>query len=386
MARDGIISLRLSTALLLLSLLLSISINFYLVDRFILSTPEPSAHAQLYTQPAATPSPQDSLHRQFLQLDFTAASQGLARLQQQNPEATSQLSQRWQLQTQRWQAERKLSLVNKLLRHFLNQFPDDLPWLLIRAEQLILTGNINSALEEYYQLLKRISDDEQERKLLERIHQRVAARLDILKAQQQWLKIIELVEPLLAYEPVYPPYLLALTQANLQRQDYDNAQQLLGQVPLTGEYRPLVHQLQVQIDLALSEDSNIDLHPMGEHYLIAGTINDDHDIRLIIDTGASTSVLSRAKFNEIRDWADPEFISEENVYTAGGVVNAPVYRFTSFRVNNLQVEDLIFVIIDLPDRRSDGLLGMNFLKQFHFQIDQQNDQLRISPRRNFTLP
>jgi predicted aspartyl protease len=80
----------------------------------------------------------------------------------------------------------------------------------------------------------------------------------------------------------------------------------------------------------------------------------------------------------------PTFIRNAKINTAGGVVDSPIYRFSSFAIGDYRIAEMQFVVMDLDNsgskKNGDGLLGMNFLKVFNFQIDQQNSRLILKPR------
>lgn len=99
----------------------------------------------------------------------------------------------------------------------------------------------------------------------------------------------------------------------------------------------------------------------------------------MIDTGASTTVISQEAFDALPRRVKREFIGNFTVNTANGPVDAPVYRFNTLRIGEYQVEDIAIVVLSLQNLGADGLLGMNFLNQFRFNIDQVNSQLILSP-------
>ena len=373
--------MKLTTFLLLMSLLLSVGINLYLLDRFVINPPAETGVGHASPTGSADNDPFPLLSHWFARQQFDRASHGLAALAEDAPADAARLRQRWQRQARQWLHKGQYSLVSKLLTPMIRQHPDELSWQLLRADLMAADGDPLLAMEAYYQLLNQISDRVLEGQIEDKAHKLANGQLAELAQQQRWRGIIDFAEPLLAYESDHMPYLLALAQAYLQLNDLERAQQWLAQADLDPAYQRQAQLLQQQVLQAQRTETSIQLEPAGEHYLIAATLNEQHDVNLLIDTGASTSVLSQAKFDELQAWQEAEFISEQEIFTAGGIVNAPIYRFSQFQIDDIQVADLYFVILDLPDRRSDGLLGMNFLKQFRFHIDQQNARLELSPRR-----
>ena len=65
--------------------------------------------------------------------------------------------------------------------------------------------------------------------------------------------------------------------------------------------------------------------------------------------------------------------------TANGTVRAPVYKLDSLSVGDWHVKHLEIGVLELAGISSaDGLLGMNFLNNFQFFIDQNEALLRLS--------
>ncbi|UAA40802.1 aspartyl protease family protein [Paraneptunicella aestuarii] len=64
-----------------------------------------------------------------------------------------------------------------------------------------------------------------------------------------------------------------------------------------------------------------------------------------------------------------------------GNLVAPVYRFSSLSIGNSYVDDIAIVVLPLENMDSDGLLGMNFLRAFRFEIDQAQDMLILAPNK-----
>jgi clan AA aspartic protease (TIGR02281 family) len=95
-------------------------------------------------------------------------------------------------------------------------------------------------------------------------------------------------------------------------------------------------------------------------------------VALLIDTGASITAISSDYFHDLSSHFKVNFLGRFNVNTAGGKVLAPMYQFTELKLNHATVKEISIMV--LPMRNMDnvnGLLGMNFLREFDFKIDQR---------------
>ena len=91
------------------------------------------------------------------------------------------------------------------------------------------------------------------------------------------------------------------------------------------------------------------------------------------------TTLSRAKFDSVNTSGEAVIQDRRVFRTASGVIMGTVYSVPElslgpYRLTNTQIAVLDFDI----DREIDGLLGMNILGQFRFQIDQENTRLLLS--------
>jgi predicted aspartyl protease len=60
------------------------------------------------------------------------------------------------------------------------------------------------------------------------------------------------------------------------------------------------------------------------------------------------------------------------VNTANGSLMATMYQFRDLQIGNRKVENIAVVILAMGGLdNADGLLGMNFLREFDFRIDQR---------------
>ncbi|MBC6414455.1 MAG: clan AA aspartic protease [Chromatiales bacterium] len=105
-------------------------------------------------------------------------------------------------------------------------------------------------------------------------------------------------------------------------------------------------------------------------YIIIATINDTIEAELLIDTGASLSVL-REKF--VDDVELP--IKDEEpltLTTASDTVEARTIKLDSFGIGDVKFADMAIGVTKMPDDfLPDGLLGMDYLSEFQFNLDQE---------------
>lgn len=123
----------------------------------------------------------------------------------------------------------------------------------------------------------------------------------------------------------------------------------------------------------------IPLKRVGPLFVVTIRVNGDHEAQLILDTGASHTVLSRGLAN--RAGLVSGALNGVTMNTVGGLVQAEVVRVNSIRVAEMEVTDSVATIFDLPDAPPDidGLLGLSFLGRFEVTLDAEKPQLLLSP-------
>lgn len=133
--------------------------------------------------------------------------------------------------------------------------------------------------------------------------------------------------------------------------------------------------------IAGSQDSVIPLEYLGGVWVAQVELNDFHEAKLIVDTGATFTTLSE-------DLAFDAGIQSDNVssrvtlFTAGGKVQAELGVARKIRVGNAGMNDVQVVIHTIPNLPDgiDGLLGLSFFDRFLVHLDHSNQQLHLSPR------
>ena len=119
----------------------------------------------------------------------------------------------------------------------------------------------------------------------------------------------------------------------------------------------------------------------GGSLIVPVTLNNQKSVNLILDTGATMTVLSTEVAIELGLTSDSES-QVATVNTAGGPVQVSLTRVESMGVNGAKAKNVVVAIHDLPDVQPgiDGLLGMSFLNNFLVILDSNQGQLQLRHR------
>lgn len=130
-----------------------------------------------------------------------------------------------------------------------------------------------------------------------------------------------------------------------------------------------------------SEDSVISLEHLGGVWVARVELNDFHEARLIVDTGATFTTISEDLAFDAGIRSDTAN-SPINLVTVGGRVQAELGVARRIRVGNTGRDDVRVVIHTIPNLPDgiDGLLGLSFFDRFLVRLDHSNQQLHLSPR------
>jgi clan AA aspartic protease (TIGR02281 family) len=128
-------------------------------------------------------------------------------------------------------------------------------------------------------------------------------------------------------------------------------------------------------------DIIIPLKKIGGSFVVQAHLNNERMAYLIVDTGASMTVLSTniAIDLGILGTTDNELMT---VNTAGGSVQVNMNYLATLNVGEAQAHHVAVAIHDLPDipEQIEGLLGMSFLKNFLITLDAEHNKLTLRPK------
>jgi predicted aspartyl protease len=114
----------------------------------------------------------------------------------------------------------------------------------------------------------------------------------------------------------------------------------------------------------------------GSWIIVPVTFNGAVKARLQLDTGASSTMVSRRIANDLA--LSP--LGARRAVTVGGTITLSVARVRSLKVGAAEIRDLVVAIHDFSaDPRVEGLLGLDFLKHFHVSLDARRKLLILGP-------
>jgi predicted aspartyl protease len=115
----------------------------------------------------------------------------------------------------------------------------------------------------------------------------------------------------------------------------------------------------------------------GGSIIVPVTFNGTVSANLLLDTGASMTMISRRLASNL---ALPA-IASGLISGIGGTINAQIARVDSIKVGDAEVGGMPVSIHDLSRfPRFEGLLGMDFLGRFHVSVDSSKQVLVLTPK------
>lgn len=116
----------------------------------------------------------------------------------------------------------------------------------------------------------------------------------------------------------------------------------------------------------------------GSKVIVSVTFNDSIAANLLLDTGASRTMISTRTARDLRLHST----GSGTGYGIGGYVTVSTGRVESVKVGDAEMRNMLVMVHDFsPDPSYQGLLGFDFLSQFHMSLDMQKATLVLTPRK-----
>lgn len=122
----------------------------------------------------------------------------------------------------------------------------------------------------------------------------------------------------------------------------------------------------------------VPLERVGGLLILTAHLNHDRRARLILDTGASHSLLSHKIAQDLGLFSRPP-VALVTLQTVGGSVQAEVVQVESIELAGAEVRQSLAAVHDMPDAPPgvEGLLGQSFLRQFEVTVNAAKGELRL---------
>ena len=365
------------TKLISILLLLSITLNIYLLwpapteDEYDSSSPASEKSITKKTT-AQIETPYQPINNLFKQQKFNTAVADYKQLMDSHPLQAKKLYATWLTEVNSWINDNKLILSEDFLHIFLSHFPYDVKMIQLDAERLVKSQQTHQAITALFSL-KPLADETEQASVSMRLAQLTLAQIKSLSEQQAWQTLIDETTVWLDYASNNPDYLIAQANAYYQLGDLISAQSSLERLPQSHPNKAHANALQDSIDNAYTKVDHVPLIKRGAHYLLNIAVNTNQNTQLVIDTGASITVLPRSFINSL--YPTPDYLGTIKVNTANGQTVARRYRVESIQVGQHVLTG--FDVLAMSQNTGHGLLGMNFLQHFKFNINQQTNKLEL---------
>lgn len=310
--------------------------------------------------------------------DYSLASFLMTELAAQAPEHVSAFKNLWLLKAQQFIDLKEYQFAEQVIESFLHYSADDFAFLLLSVDWYLAQQQYFLAIKQAYEIQYHSIDFQQQQQALALTDKLIDQEIARLIDRKLWRELYRFSEQvsLLIVDNLAVQW--ALAQAYFHLEQFEQAENVLLLLIEQENFSLAAQSLLTQTQLALRKPMMVPLLKQGEHFIVEGSINNQTSVRLLLDTGASISLLSQTVFDDLQLMVGAEYMQEITLNTAGGEVVADLYKFAQFDLHGYVVENILFAVSNEVISGSDGLLGMNYLKHFDFYIDQNNHLLRLT--------
>ena len=414
------------TKVLSLLLIVSLALNMYLLIRLsnleelntkLHSSEQVSANANA----RSTQQTKNKTDNRFVNTsNATQQNKGIpSQLANENKERLSKAANDAYEAPQELQSEDLLLLLEELqaakqyadmvlpLREYLKLYPNDYRAWLIEADLIFHTEPLNVAVAYYYSLLDKNIPDVEKKGIVSLIKVNTNNVIKQLTGDGAWELLATFLEPLIQIDPLNNRYLLALARAYGEQEQFALMENALAGIRANDikvqKLRLAMYQrAEARANGNVSDSSDEDSLADAADELLDDTVslskrkvnvfgaNDQFFVRtrfgrrsvsLLLDTGASTTAIKQSVFERIPS-KEKEFIGYFTVQTAGGNIQAPLYRLESIMLDRIEVNNVSVIILPNENLKGPmaGLLGMNVLRAFELRFDPEEQRMTLLER------
>jgi clan AA aspartic protease (TIGR02281 family) len=139
--------------------------------------------------------------------------------------------------------------------------------------------------------------------------------------------------------------------------------------------------LRSQIAALKGEEGKIVIRfaPGSEQIPVTAVLSSDVHQSFVVDTGASMVTIPRSTAQKLGLTINPG-AARRRVHTAGGTIEAEAVVLPSIELGGWQLDNVEALVLDLPNQPDMGLLGLNYLRRFHMDLNSERGVLTLAPR------
>ncbi|MFL0810824.1 MAG: retroviral-like aspartic protease family protein [Agarilytica sp.] len=286
-------------------------------------------------------------------------------------------------------------LFNELIQAYLNSFYDDIDVLLLLAEYHTNAEYYFEALD-VYQLSQEYSYKAEDTEKVRNAFNDFLAKMDAHLSENKLVYLLaQIYQHADGISLLTSHQRLRLAKIYVENQEDYYALQLLHEL---AKVESVKSEAKRQLALLKSGegDSNIDspsgvvdsfdasvklLRRGNHHYVVELQLGGGETVKLMIDTGASMTTISREVYDRIAYDVPNVHVGSRMFRTANGIASAQVKRVEFLSLGPYSIEKKNIAVMDFSMADGvDGLLGMNILNDFIFQIEPNAPVLLLSPR------
>ena len=247
--------------------------------------------------------------------------------------------------------------------------------------KLMITTHI--AHENYHKAIELIMDtkenyvsEAEDKRLATQLRNVAIKYIETLLDKSEYEKLITFLEEMMAHDDTDSFYKFRLAQLYMKLDKVEEAGVLLDVLQYDEVYAQNAKSLLSSIHTKKEDgyEFSIPLQRYGDHYTVNALL-EGNNFNLMLDTGATYILLDATKANSF------EIIRDDlRLQTVGNEVSAKLANVHTMQIGNLSLTNTQVTIAPFQRNGIDGLLGMNFFKQFRFFINQEEGVLYLNPK------
>ncbi|NVK58121.1 MAG: clan AA aspartic protease [Alteromonadaceae bacterium] len=298
-------------------------------------------------------------------------------------------------EARQWFDSGEYARVEQYIIEALRESPHSADLLLLEADLMLATKPLATAVLHFYTLLElAVFSPQQHADLTKRTETLVSNAVNALYNARDWDLLARFIEPLYQLNSRDEYLTLKLAEAYARQQKFTLMEDTLASLEPDnpgarsirqryGYINDSINNNQQEDGTTISPDTaytRIALTRYGDQFIVDANVL-KHPAALLIDTGASSTAISFELYRVLQRNNSIQVMGLFDVRTAGGLIRSPLVRIQSMWLGPFELVDIgVLVLPRNTMLNTDGLLGMNVLKQFNFKLEQGSSELLLTPR------